>query len=572
VIGLAMRQIIASLARLAALARPAMVAGAFWIIGLLLAFHPTLLTEFSRMQGAPVDTRLNNYILESEYLWATSAGQRSLWNPGIFFPVSDVAAFGDVELGALPYYGAWRLLGIPHDTAFQLWCMTILSLDFAVFWLFLRNIIGASAIAASYGAFLFAFGAPRVNQVGHEQLFSQFYAVAALYALYRACNGAAQPAHAWRSTAWLALFLAAIVAQLYTAFYLSWFFLLALFVCAMWATLLPSCRAVMLPIIRRGWPALLAGGALAVLATRPLYTHYVEAARMVGMREWRNVEPMLPRPQSWIYLGPFSRLYRWQYGLALFHSLDHDQEHRLGLGILTTVLACIGLWRGWEHRGTRLVVLVAATLLLCATSVPLGEWGWRAVFDAVPGASAIRAVARIGILMLIPFGVGLAYCVDALPPRRMILALVLIGSMLEQAQTTPSYDKLAVRGDVAALAAKIGATCHAFLFTPLAGSGSGQSGFEHGKHQLDAMWAGLLTNTPTINGLSGNSPPGWDFFETTVRDAADEQRIERALGAWCSRWHLDAQRVCWIRTGVDWTWSAPQEPLLRDALRRWREH
>ncbi len=565
-----MRQITVSPARLLAMARPAMVAGAFWILGLLLAFHPMLLTGLARMQGAPVDTRANNYILESEYRWATSAGQRNLWDPGFFHPVPDVAAFSDVELGALPYYAVWRGLGQPYDTAFQLWCVTVLSLDFAMFWLFLRNVIGAGATGAGFGAFLFAFGAPRVNEVGHEQLFSQFYAIAALYALYRAFGDRAQPAQTWRSSAWLALFFAAIVAQLYTAFYLAWFFLFALSVACIWAALLPSHRAVMLPIIRRCWPTLLGAGALAVLATSPLYAHYVEAARMVGMREWQNVEPMLPRPQSWIYLGPFSRLYRWQYGLALFHSLSHDQEHRLGVGILTTLLACIGIRRGWKHQSTRLLVVVAATLALCATSVPFGEWVWRAIFEAVPGAAAIRAVARIGLLMLIPLGVGVAYCVDALQPHRAVLVLVLAVGILEQAQTTPSYDKLAVRADVAALAAKIGASCHAFLFTPLADSNNGPSGFEDGKHQLDAMWAGLLTDMPTINGLSGNSPPGWEFFNATLRDAAGEQRIERALGAWCSRWHLDQQRVCWIRTPVDWSWAAPHAPLLRDALRRWR--
>jgi hypothetical protein len=69
-------------------------------------------------------------VLENEYLWAISAGRRSLWSPGFFFPVPNVAAFGDVELGSLPFYAPWRLLGCPYDTAFQLWCMTSLSLDF----------------------------------------------------------------------------------------------------------------------------------------------------------------------------------------------------------------------------------------------------------------------------------------------------------------------------------------------------------------------------------------------------------------------------------------------------------
>jgi hypothetical protein len=183
-------------------------------------------------------------------------------------------------------------------------------------------------------------------------------------------------------------------------------------------------RATVLAIVRRRWPALATGGALAVLAIVPLCSHYIEAAAVVGMREWRGVEPMLPRPQSWIYLGAFSRLYRWQSDLALFRSLAQDQEHRLGVGLATTLFAGIGLYRGWKVPGTRLFVLVAGTLALSAT-VPVGEWIWRAVFAMVPGASAIRAVARIGMLLMIPVGIGVAYFVDTMSRHRFVVALVM---------------------------------------------------------------------------------------------------------------------------------------------------
>ena len=544
---------------------------AFWALGLLLAFHPTLLTGFARMQGAPVDTRLNNYLLEDEYRWFASAGRHALWNPGFFFPVSNAAGFGDVQLAVMPVYAIWRVLGASYDTAFQLWCLTVLSLDFAAFWLFLRRAIGVSPLAAGFGSFLFAFGASRVNQVGHEQLFSQFYVVGALYALYRVFRRDPAAAQRPAPAIWLGVFFASVVAQLYTGFYFAWFLLFALLVSCLWAAGLPSCRTSLRQMVRSRWLAIVAGLGISVVATAPLFSHYLAAAHSVGFREWGQVEPMLPRPQSWVYLGPFSRLYRWQYGLETFRSLAQDQEHRLGIGLATTVIVGMGLYWRRKDRGTRLLLLVAATLALCATSVPLGEWVWRLVFAGVPGANAIRAVARIGMLMLIPAGLGAAYFVDEMRPRRALLALALAVSVLEQAQTTPSYDKLAVRGDVESLASRIGSDCDAFLFTPRAGPGAGRSGFEDGKHQLDAMWAERLTEVPTINGLSGNSPPGWDFEKLTMSDAADERRTERMLGDWCSRWGLDAQRVCWIRPSVDWSWTIPGQPLHRAVLHRWQQ-
>ncbi len=251
----------------------------------------------------------------------------------------------------MPAYAIWRTIGLPYDTAFQLWSMAVLSLDFVAFWLLLRRAIGASPLAAGFGSFLFAFGAPRVNQVGHEQLFSQFYVIAALYSLYRIFPQWREDSRRPAPVAWLAVFFAAVVAQLYTGFYTGWFLLFALLVSGLWAGVLPMYRSVLIETLRRRWPAVAIGLAIAVAATVPLAAHYLEAARRIGFRQWPDIEPMLPRPQSWLYLGPFSRLYRWQYGVRVFRSLVQDQEHRLGIGLATSVIAGIGLYWRRSDRG-----------------------------------------------------------------------------------------------------------------------------------------------------------------------------------------------------------------------------
>lgn len=548
--------------------RAALTPLAFCALGLLLAFHPTLLTAFSRQQGAPVDSRLNNYQLEHTYRWLVSGGEYGLWDAGFFYPVPAVASFGDVQLGAMPVYAVWRLAGVPYDSAFQLWCMAVLSLNFAAFWLFLRRVIGASPLAASLGAWLFAFGAPRVNQIGHEQLFPQFYLVAALYSLYRIF--ARDPGTAPRSTAaWIALLVAAVVGQLYTGFYFGWFTLFALGVAAAWAMVLPSSRAVLVRTVRQHRVVCAAATAAGVVAVAPLAWHYLEAAQTVGFRQWSYVEPMLARPQSWIYLGPFSRLYGWQYGVPAFRALALDQEHRLGIGLATSLVVGLGLYWRRREAGVRLLLLVAGTVVLCAT-VPLADWLWRLVFVALPGANAIRAVARIGLLLLVPAGIGAAYFVDAIRPRRAWLAVAIVLCVAEQAQTTPSFDKLAVRADVEALQGRIDAQCDAFLFTPSSEPGVAQSGFADGKHQLDAMWAGLLSGVPTVNGLSGNMPRDWPFQQLTIGAEPDTARIEQGLHEWKARHGLETAHVCWIRGAVDWSWSRPTGPLRRHILPAWR--
>ena len=126
-----------------------------------------------------------------------------------------------------------------------------------------------------------------------------------------------------------------------------------------------------------------------------------------------------------------------------------------------------------------------------------------------------------------------------------------------------------MRRDADALAGAIRRDCGAFLFTPLAGAGAGRSGFEHGKHQLDAMWAELVTGVPTVNGYSGNAPPDWGFKELTLHDDDDERRTEHALADWCGRHGVDPKQVCRIRGEVDWSWSEPTEPLLSAVWRIW---
>ncbi|HLB10434.1 MAG TPA: hypothetical protein VK617_12925, partial [Gemmatimonadaceae bacterium] len=55
-----------------------------WIVGMLLQFHPILLSGLSRMQSDWGDTRLNNYILEHGYRWLIGMpGHERFWSPPV---------------------------------------------------------------------------------------------------------------------------------------------------------------------------------------------------------------------------------------------------------------------------------------------------------------------------------------------------------------------------------------------------------------------------------------------------------------------------------------------------------
>src|SRR5207248_8744500 len=135
-------------------------------------------------------------------------------------------------------------------------------------------------------------------------------------------------------------------------------------------------------------------GALAALALAPVGLHWLEAARAGGFRRIDEVERMLPRAQSWVYLGPGSWHYGWLTWLDAWRGLSMEDEHRVGLGAMTAAIAALGLFRERRRPAVLLAALAAVAIVLLATAWPGGVTAWRAVYALVPGAKAIRGVAR----------------------------------------------------------------------------------------------------------------------------------------------------------------------------------
>src|SRR5262249_33271320 len=149
----------------------------------LFAHHPMLFAGMRRVQIDHEDPRFINYLLEHVYQWLRGNPlHRELWSPPIFYPTREVLAFSDTLLSAGPLYWPWRLTGLPADTSFQLWLMTCVSVNYLAFFLLLRRTLGLGVMPVTMGAFLFAFGAPRIVELGHPHLVTHFYSVIAIAA------------------------------------------------------------------------------------------------------------------------------------------------------------------------------------------------------------------------------------------------------------------------------------------------------------------------------------------------------------------------------------------------------
>jgi len=534
---------------------------------MLLQFHPMLLSGLRRMQSDFGDTRLNNYILEHGYRWLLGfPGHEHFWSPPVFYPAPNTAAYSDVLLGVAPFYWPWRIAGFEPDTAFQLWLLTLATLNFAAALLLFARGFRCRPVASAIGAMLLSFASVRTAQVMHAQLIAHFYiaiAILAVIEIFRAePELRAGVLIVERRTAWVFALAAAVAVQMYSSFYYGWFLIFALSIAALWAVARPSTRKRFVLTARANFPAL-AGAALAsALLIAPLIAHYLSAEQQVGTRSYLVVESMLPRLQSWAYMGPSSWLYGWLASHASFHFLPMEHEQRLGLGVVTIVCAATGLWMSRRRRDVQFVVIVPLAMALLATEWPNGFSLWRAIYLYVPGAAALRAVSRIGVALVLPAALGVALLVDALarapriPPsrtavvlrrrdqrKRALVAIVLIAAIVaEQVQEPRSFDKSEGRARVARVANGIGASCQAFLYTTLGGAD------DPWNYHADAMWASMERDVPTLNGYSGNQPPDWTFYDIRVQSPFSDSVVSDSLARWVARWRLDPARICRVRT------------------------
>src|SRR5579863_1579614 len=273
------------------------------IVGLIFQFHPMIFSGFRSISGDPGDSRLCNYLLEHTFLWTQGQPDHAAyWNLPTFYPTPNVTAYSEGLLAAAPAYWLWRVLALPPDTAFQLWLMSMASLNFIGCYLLLRRALAFDPMASSLGSFIYAFGNSRTAQLHHAQLLPTIYCLLALVCLERLLR---RPTG--RGTLWLAAAIACLVAQLYASYYLAWTFCFALGLFLVCCMLDRACRAAILPI-RVTWSSALLCLAVTALGA-PLLIHGFAVARQVGWYPFASLEPLLPRPQSWLYMGRRSWLY-----------------------------------------------------------------------------------------------------------------------------------------------------------------------------------------------------------------------------------------------------------------------
>lgn len=480
---------------------------------------------FRAIPGDLGDARLNGLLLEHVFRWLCGVDP-SLWSPDFFHPYPGALSFSDSHLGTVAAYAVLRVAGLGPEMAYIGWFTLACVANFLGCHHALRR-FGFSAPGSATGAFLFAFAMPALAQSGHAQLGYRFAVPLAVLALYRLLRDG-RPIHlAWLG-AWVAL-------QFYCTIYIGYFLLLLLGSYLVALYLVPASASgflrphrlvvtlVRAPRDREWWSSVLMLGA-GIAALAALFLPYAYYAHLYGFaRSPIEIASLLPRPGSYL-LADASRLWgAFSLGIT---GIAYRQEQQMFVGGAACLLALVGL-----VRATPCVrVSALALLLLVVFTLHAGGYSLYAFVERLPLASAIRAASRIILVLLLPMAVLVAAGVDRLVVAdgrhfhaRRILAVLLVAALGLECATlgTANVPLVEWRARLDALRAQVPAAlpADAIVFVPR------QPGVPFHLTELDGMALAQALGRASLNGYSGNSPPG--YGQTT--DPCDDM-VDRLTG------------------------------------------
>ena len=473
------------------------------------------LAHLSIMPGNIIDARLNNYFLENIYQFF-KGGVPSLIHLNFFYPFTYVGGFSDNLFGAAPVYLIARTLTLPSDTAFQIWFLTGYLANYIAAYIALRQ-LEASRIAAAVGALIFTFSLPCTSQIAHAQLIYRFafpLSISAFILFLNKMDSRYLPI----SAAWL-------VWQFYCSIYIGFFsVLLLLAISFIYTVSLLAQRSVRLKFKEfvDHWTSLPSKTQYQLIFTLLilailfglLFYPYLQVNVQYGFRrQWDEIAMMLPRPQSY-FLSDISRI--WSFDFWGSANIPMRYEHQMFIGIIPLLLSLVGVFFGSRRlNGSAHLLLAGSLAILIVLTLSVNGLSLWQFFYNLPLFSSIRAVSRIILILLFPVAFLSALAIDKLTSMvrwgNSILFMLIIPLLLVEFSavefSVASFQvspKVVWREMLHSAELKIDETLpkNAVLFY----AQTNKSSFAN---ELDAMWVSLNRGLVTLNGYSGNYPPGF---------------------------------------------------------------
>ena len=575
------------------------------LIGTILYHRYSILTGLDRVQADTGDSRFIAFLLEH---WSNAFHGRAAWNsPPIFWPERNTLAYSDLLVGMGALHALLRT-GFGVFEAMNLQLILLSMATFATAYLLLARGFRLSIGAATAGAYFFAFSWPRFAQLVHVQLqFTALLPLLALLALECVRDGPLMRPAAFALKA--CMFVALLILTLATALYYAVFAMLMVSVALALYLTTPDSRAHLAAILRRQTLPLAAAASLAAILLAPIVYVYLPVWRTSQGRPWSEVVVFLPTVGDLFWMGPENLVWGWVFERwPPATILLQRPELRIGVGAVVSLAWCAAVLgsliairrpKRLDPRSGSIVlfILTGFVLQLLMLRLPGDYSAWWLIWKYFPGASAIRSVARLELVVTLPVALGIGMLIDRTAPRwRAAIIGIAAFAAVEQLGATQSY----AGSSAAALSARVGneipASCKAaYIVAPpglippppppvdqahfdalsylaanpdVASAWKGTA-WEHyerfgrAEHRsLDPAYAILrratmffaynytiplaaaLRGIPVVNGISGWEPKGWNLFDVLSADAAEH------LAAWLQLKHVSPKEVCFVPISI----------------------
>jgi len=456
------------------------------------------------------DARLNNYFLENiyQFLIGNSSSLIHL-NFFSFFPY--VGGFSDNLYGASPIYLFFRGLTGESDTAFQLWFYLAYAANyFSAYWAL--RLLGIKPLAATFGALIFSFALPVSSKTLHAQLGYRFSVplVIAYFYLFLERGNIRLFLFAM---AWLVWgFYCSIYIGIFTAFFITWMAIVFLSTNAYKKThIVFEHIARWRKLSLNSWLAYVFSLALLLALMLVLMYPYLEVTLLYGFkRNYGEISSMLPSIQSYFF-ADLSLL--WTSYSKLLADVPMRYEQQMFIGIIPFTLVIFSFFIPKGKRQFAYWTIGGAMLFVVFCTLKVGGYSIWELFSKLPLLNSLRAVSRIILVLLFPFAYLCSLSIDYLQERKGWFAKIFIFSLLigligesTLSNTYVAFPKeawrLRLQNEELRLPKDI--PPDAILFF------AQKSEAPH-IDELDAMWVAMAHSKPTLNGYSGNFPPGYQF-------------------------------------------------------------
>jgi hypothetical protein len=320
------------------------------------------------------------------------------------------------------------------------------------------------------------------------------------------------------------------------------------------ASAIPASRQIIADTLRRHAAAIAASVLVFAVSMIPFFTIYLPVASSTGSRPYGIVYGLVPDVWSLIQMGERNFIWGWlSTAIAGFHPL-FSTELNIAIGIVPSIsMIALILWsfrtavRKSSGRSAVLAAAILSSAIFYARGMRYvnGATPWHAVYQFVPGANGLRAIARFVLVLVLPMSVAFAIMMDralafiAMKPSpamrnglTMVLLLIATFGMAEQLGRAPSFSSAAELSRLRKLAASLPDDCAVFY----AAAAPVSLPVKH-EYQIDAMLVSSMRHIPTVNGYGGKEPPGWHLQEVNAPDY--NERVSR----WITSHHVTG-RVC----------------------------